>query len=262
MPARAASNVPAQFDHLVRSIKAVDAHAAGVRLNVENHKGTMALCGQLTRDIVDAVGSDNVGIITIRNLWRMGLMNLAAEYDVQRGRSGTSISRTRWRTTTAASRRCRPVRAWCHGPMRSPRWSPMATTGHHRRLHEALCRSTRSRNQSAQRTQVHPRLHRAREEAGPVMKIAIVGCGGIGQRYSILKDFAEVIAVCDRTRYGPPKQRRNPGRGPMPRSRRHSPQKPLMWCSSPRRPAFISRCSCPLWRRASMSFSKSLWPRR
>lgn len=30
------------------------------------------------------------------------------------------------------------------------------------------------------------------------MKIAIVGCGGIGQRYStILKDFAEVVAVCD-----------------------------------------------------------------
>lgn len=30
------------------------------------------------------------------------------------------------------------------------------------------------------------------------MKVAIVGCGGIGQRYSsILKDFAEVVAVCD-----------------------------------------------------------------
>jgi L-ribulose-5-phosphate 3-epimerase len=76
----------AQFDHMVASIQAIDAHAAGkVRLNVENHNGTMALSGRLTRDIVDAVNSDNVGIIyDPANLWRLGQTNLAAEYDVQR----------------------------------------------------------------------------------------------------------------------------------------------------------------------------------
>ncbi len=78
----------AQFDHLVASIVEIDRYAAGrVRLNVENHNGTMALSGHLTRSIVDAVGSDNVGIIyDPANLWRLGQTDLKAEFEIQRDR--------------------------------------------------------------------------------------------------------------------------------------------------------------------------------
>ena len=75
-----------QFNLLVDALSHLAAYAGdGLPLNVENHPGTAAVTGAVTRAIVDAVDAPNVGIIfDPGNLMRLGGTDMRSELAVQR----------------------------------------------------------------------------------------------------------------------------------------------------------------------------------